>query len=367
VFSVRRADPERVLFVHAAGETKAATYFGSALAAAGQSAFVLQSMNAEQTTDLDPSKFAFIVLSDVISLPSIFEHALAQYVAKGGGVFITLGTHAGRRAAIPLWDGSIKDVRDPLRAGENVNIGQVDFSFPALAQAEPAHDNGGWATVKVLYAAIVDPGKARVAVRLADGTPLLLDKQVGEGHLLLFTSGLDNLTNDLPLHPVFVAFVDRTARYLSGTERLSGSRPVDSFAQLRSSTEAVGSTANVEVIDPEGHRPLSLAEARTAQTFRLAHAGFYQIRFANGRDAVIGVNPDPRESNLEPLSQDVLKLWSGSRSAGKDMQPATLPAQLPTKDRTLSLWWWVMLLALVATLAQTVIASRHLGTQREEA
>ena len=33
--------------------------------------------------------------------------------------------------------------------------------------------------------------------------------------MLLFTSGLDNLTNDLPLHPVFVAFVDRTARYLS--------------------------------------------------------------------------------------------------------------------------------------------------------
>jgi hypothetical protein len=42
------------------------------------------------------------------------------------------------------------------------------------------------------------------------------------------------------------------------------------------------------------------------------HAGFYQIRFANGRDALIAVNPDPRESDLEPIPDDVLKLWSGA-------------------------------------------------------
>ena len=81
-------------------------------------------------------------------------------------------------------------------------------------------------------------------------------------------------------------------------------------------------SANVEVIDPDGHRPLSLSEARTAQTFRLARAGFYQIRFANGRDAVIGVNPDRRESDLEPISPDVLKLWSGSaRNNPRNKQP----------------------------------------------
>ena len=76
-------------------------------------------------------------------------------------------------------------------------------------------------------------GQARVAARLADGTPLLIDKQMGEGHVLLFASGFDNLTNDLPLNPAFVAFVDQTARYLSGEERVSGARVVDSFVQLR--------------------------------------------------------------------------------------------------------------------------------------
>ena len=365
VFAVRRSDPERVLFVHATGETRSATYFGSALSAAAPGSFIVQSVPAEQATDLDPSKYSFVVLSDVVILPSIFEHALAQYVARGGDVFIALGARSGRRAQIPLWGAGIVDVRDFARAGTAATLGQVDFSFPALAQSQPGRDNGGWIAVKIFFVSVVDRGSARVAARLADGTPLLLDKQIGEGHVLLFTSGLDNLTNDLPLHPVFVAFVDHAAGYLSGTERLTGSQLVDSFVQLRSSAEPVGAVANVEVIDPDGRRPLSLDEARTAQTLRLARAGFYQIHFANGREAVIGVNPDRLESNLEPLPPDILKLWNGSANTPSFSQPAgSLPAE--SADRTVNLWWYVMLLALVAALAETIVASRYMGTQREE-
>jgi hypothetical protein len=364
VFAVRRSDPERVLFVHAAGDTRSALYFDAALQAAAQASFVLQSVAAEQATDLDPSKYAFVVLSDTVALPSIFEHALAQYVAKGGSVLIALGTDAAHHARIPLWGGNARDAHDYARTGSAATVGQVDFSYPALQQAQPGRDNGGWAEVKVFYAVVVDPAQARIVARLTDGTPLLLDQQLGEGHLLLLTSGLENLTNDLPLHPVFVAFVDRTARYLSGSERLSGSRLVDSFVALRAAADPAGSVANVDVIDPDGRRPLSLSEARTVESFRLQRAGFYQIRFANGRDAVIGVNPDRRESDLEPMAQDVQQLWSGSSGGGASQTAGAAPLQ--GKYRPVSLWWYVMLLALVVALAETAFASGYMGTQREE-
>lgn len=364
VFAVRRSDPERVLFVHPANDARSAIYFQAALGAAAQASFIVQSVAAEQSTDLDPSKFAFVVLSDTVSLPAIFEHTLAQYVAKGGSVLIVLGTSAAHHAQIPLWGGVVKDTHDYARNGNPATLGQVDFSFPALEDPQPGRDNGGWADVKVFYAVIVDPAQARVAARLTDGTPLLLDKQVGEGHVMLLASGLENLTNDLPLHPIFVAFVDRTARYLSGSERLSGSRPVDSYVQLRASSEPAGSAGSVEVIDPDGHRPLSLSEARTIQSFRLERAGFYQIRFANGRDAVIGVNPDRRESDLEPMAPDVQQLWIGS-SAGTSSETAAAAAT-ESKYEPVSLWWYVMLLAMVVALAEAALASNYLGTQREE-
>lgn len=365
VFAVRWSDPERVLFVHAADDTRSALYFGSALSAATQGSFVLQSVAAQQATDLDPSKYAFVVLSDAVELPGIFEHTLGQYVAKGGRVLIALGTSAGHHAAIPLWGGNVKGTRDYARDGGTASVGQVDFSYPALDQAQPGADNGGWAEVKVFYAAVPEQGQARVAARLSDDTPLLLDKQVGEGHIVLLASGLENLSNDLPLHPIFVVFVDRLARYLSGDERLSGSKVVDSFVQLRGAAEPAGVAASVEVIDPDGRRPLSLGEARTMQSFRLERSGFYQIRFANGRDAVIGVNPDRRESNLEPLGKDMQDLWSAG-SGSKGTEPAgSAPVQV--KAHPLSLWWYVMLLALVVALAETALASDYLGTQREEA
>ncbi len=364
VFAVRRSDPERVLFVHVVSDTRSALYFGSALEATAHSSFVLQSVAEEQATDLDPSKYAFVVLSDAITLPSIFEHALGQYVAKGGSVLIALGTSSGRRPRIPLWGSEVKDTSDYVRTGNPATVGQVDFSYPALEQVQPGRDNGGWGGVKVYYAALLNPGPERVVARLNDGTPLLLEKQIGEGRVLLLTSGLENLTNDLPLHPVFVAFVDRTSQYLSGTDRLSGSKLVDSFVQLRSTATPVGAATNVEVIAPDGQRPLSLSEARTAQSIRLDHAGFYQIRFANGRNAVIGVNPDRRESDLQPLTADVQQLWTASSGAPSSQTAGT--ASIAVNYRPIPLWWYVMVLALIVALAETFFASGYMGAPPEE-
>ena len=364
LFVVRRSDPERVLFVHAGGDTRSAVYFGSALKAAAKSSFVLQSISEEQATDFDPSRFAFVVLSDSVSLPAIFEHSLAQYVAKGGDVFIALGTSAARRVRLPVWDSDVTEVHNYARDGGLATVGQVDFTHPALLDPQPGRDNGGWAETKVFYAAVVDPRAARVAIRLGDGTPLLLEKQIGEGHVLLLTSGLENLTNDLPLHPVFVAFVDHVAQYLSGTARLSGSRLVDSFVQLRSPAESAAAPGSVEVIGPDGRRVLSLTEARTAQTLRLDRAGFYQVRLASGHDMLIGVNPDRRESNLQPIGDDVQRLWSGSAGTGASQTEAVSTQE--EKYRPVSLWWYVMLLAFLTAIAETAFASRYMGTQREE-
>jgi Aerotolerance regulator N-terminal/von Willebrand factor type A domain len=364
VFAVRRSDPERVLYVHAASDTRSPLYFGSALEATAHSSFVLQSVAEEQATDLDPSKYAFVVLSDAVTLPSIFEHALGRYVAKGGSVLIALGTSSGRRPRIPLWGSEVKDTRDYVRTGNPATVGQVDFSYPALEQVQPGRDNGGWGDVKVFYAALLNQGPERVAARLTDGTPLLLEKQIGEGRVLLLTSGLENLTNDLPLHPVFVAFVDRTAQYLSGTDRLSASKLVDSFVQLRSPAPPVGAATNVEVIAPDGQRPLSLSEARTAQSIRLDHAGFYQIRFANGRNAVIGVNPDRRESDLQPLTADVQQLWTASPGAPSSQTAGA--SSIAVNYRPIPLWWYVMVLALIVALAETFFASGYMGAPREE-
>ncbi len=373
VFAVRRSDPQRVLFVRGSGDTRSELYFGAALQAAAQASFTLQAVTAGQTGDIDPARFAFVVLADAVSLPPIFERNLRDYVTKGGSVLVALGTGAGHHAAIPLWGGQVRETHEYAHDGTGSStIGQVDFTHPAFADAQPGRDNGGWSGTKVLYAAEVDPGGARVAARLSDGTPLLVDRSLGEGHLLVFTTGFDDLTNDLPLHPVFVAFVDRVSRYLSGADRLSGLRRVGSYLQLRAAGTAAATAAasptGVEVVGPDGQHPLSLAESRTAQGTRLDHAGFYQVRFASGKDALIGVNPETQESDLQPMPAEMQELWAASNAApSSNMNLTANAAATHPGTRPVSLWWYVMLLALLVAVAETVLASGYMSTQREDA
>lgn len=355
-FAVERSDPQKALFVHNYGDNRSPLYIGAALSAAAQSAFVFESINVNEAADRQPSNYAFVVLSDLNSLPSLLENSLTGYVRSGGSLLIIAGTSAGARSQIPIFGAHINQTRDYSRVPDRfMSVGSSDSSYPGVGKAD------SWTGVKFFYALDVDPGDARVIARLADQTPLLLEKRIGEGRVVLLTSGLDNLTNDFPLHPAFVPFIEQTARYLAGSERQGGARTVDAYLELRNAREQ---GQGVEVTDPEGKRPLTLKEAASAQSFQLTEAGYYQLRLANGRQNLVGVNPDPKESNLDVIPDDVLALWQGN--GGPSAQQAQAPGSAPPRKTPQSFWWYVMLLVLASAVAESVLASRYLGTQREE-
>jgi len=351
-FAVERSDPQKALLIHNYGDSRSPLYIGAALSAAAQSAFILESIGVNEAGDRQPSNYAFIILSDVNSLPSILENSLTGYVRSGGNLFIAAGTSAGARLQIPIFGARIVETRDYSRVPDRfMAVGSSDSAYPAVAKAE------GWPGVKFFYALDVDPGDARVIVRLSDQTPLLLEKRIGEGRVVLL-----NLTNDFPLHPAFVPFIEQTARYLAGSERQGGARPVDAYLDLRNAREQA---QGVEVTGPEGKRPLTLGEAAHAQSFQLTEAGYYQLRLADGRQNVVGVNPDPKESNLDMIPGDVLALWQGKGSQSTQGASAS-GGTAPPRKTPQSLWWYVMLLVFAAAAAESVLASRYLGTQREE-
>jgi hypothetical protein len=355
-FAVERSDPQKALLIHHYGDNRSPLYVGAALSAAAQSAFILESINVSEAADRKLSNYAFVILSDLNTLPPLLENALTEYVRSGGSVLVAAGTSAGARSQIPIFGARIIETRDYSRVPDRyMGVGPSDSSYPAVAKAE------GWPGVKFFYALNVDPAGARVIVRLGDQTPLLLEKRIGEGRVVLFTSGLDNLTNDFPLHPAFVPFIEQSARYLAGSERQGGARPVDAYLELRNAREQA---QGVEVTDPEGKRPLTLGEAASAQSFQLTEAGYYQLRLANGRQNEVGVNPDPKESNLDVIPDDVLALWQGS---GGEAQEASASGQAKSPGKTAqSLWWYAMLAVLAFAVAESVLASRYLGIQREE-
>jgi len=369
LFVIERSDRKRGLFVYQPADTRSVLYFGDALTAAAQSSVALDKVTVDRLADADPTQYSFVVISDVASLPAAFAGQLLQYVRRGGSVLVALGTTAAQQKQIPLFGGNILSLHNYSREPERyAAVGDADAAYP------PAGSPEEWEGVRFFYAATVDERGARVGVRLQDRTPLLLEKPVGEGRVVLFTSGFDNLTNDLPLHPVFVAFVERAVRYLFGGEVGNSSRRVDELLQLRTQREAAA--VGVEVIDPSGRRGLSLQQSTSEQTYPLSRTGYYEVRLANGRHDLVAANADRRESDLTPIPPDVLALWRGSTEGPPAQAPAVAPAAgaTPAGGRTVApsgtlqsgLWWYAISLLLVLALAESLVGSGYLGTLRDE-
>ena len=134
---------------------------------------------------------------------------------------------------------------------------------------------------------------------------------------------------------------------------------VGSFEELRDSKEK---GAAVDVLDPKGERALSLEEATKAQNIQFTMAGFYDIRRPNGRNELVAVNADRRESDLTPVSQENLTLWQNTAQGVSSAGASGADEQKPV-----SLWWYVMLAVLALAVAESWLGNQHLSVDKEAA
>jgi hypothetical protein len=183
--------------------------------------------------------------------------------------------------------------------------------------------------------------------------------------VVLLTTGFDRLTTDLPLHPQFVAFVDRLASYLSGRGTRVSALSVGDSVDLRPDPTIRGSP---DVLAPDGTHPLDLRQAAQVRTWPLPAAGFYALTLADSRRDLVAANISRLESDLTAASPDTLKLWQASsdRSAPAVSTAAVTGAPPMVRDESVhNLWWYAMWLLLVAVVAESLVASRYLNTLRE--
>jgi len=210
---------------------------------------------------------------------------------------------------------------------------------------------GKFEDVKFYQIARIDAGKGRVLAKLTDGTPLLVERPMGKGRLLVFASTFDNIANDLPLHASFVPFIEQSALYLSGGEAAPAQYVVDSFVDLKGGGEVAG---------PDGKRALSLADAAKTPAVRLSREGFWEVNRPNGYRELIAVHADRRESELEAVPKDTLALWQSTGKAG----PAGSASE--SSERPYGVWWYVLLVLLAAAVVESIFAGRYLSPEQSE-
>jgi hypothetical protein len=297
-------------------------------------------------------RYRWVVVDDAGALDSDLAAQLRRYVESGGAVLLAAGARAAALQTLPVGGEAVRGVT--VRTADPLLVGRVDAAHPALA------GTGGWQSVSIARMLKLTPGaNDRVLVAAEDGEPVLLEQRVGSGRLLILATGLDNVWSDLPVQPVFVAFMAQAAAWLAGESAYADAPVAGGLLQLAQSGAQVG-----QVLDPDGHELLSLAATHQPQNVRLARSGFYQL-VTPGRETLLAVNVDARESDLAPADAALLSRWRSAAEAAEAVALTPASAQSSASSVPLA----PMLLALLAlvvlaeSLAGNWLLSRNTKVQ----
>jgi hypothetical protein len=240
----------------------------------------------------DLRQFRLVILANVPKLPAAAASALVRYVQDGGGLLVALGD----KVLPTFYNSWTTDAGQPFipavllrrRAlGESpAHFGLKTFSHPALELLRDSTQNDGDRAVIASFWGLDVDRKDR-AVRAGGlfdtGEPMLVERQVGKGYVLMTAMSLDRRESNLPSLKCFVPLVHELAYYLT-TPALAQTnvRPGSEFVMElpARSSEAARRAADyarltAEVVTPTQRR-LSAAMAASAGGLRVNFAGTYE-------------------------------------------------------------------------------------------
>jgi Aerotolerance regulator N-terminal/von Willebrand factor type A domain len=341
---VEHAEPKALLIARDA-KADGAAYFSSAIGSLTAPRIAVEQRAADTISSGALSGYSIVVIADVGVLSDGAARRVREFAAAGGAVLATLGGDSAA-ATTPLLEGiRIGDARpNPTR------IGEVATTHPVL------RDAADWHRVRFFRQHSVQvTDQDQVLMRQQDGSPLLIERAMGAGRILLLTAPIERRWNDLAVHPLFVKFVADAARYLLGPDAAAASSTVGSVV-MTGLTAAGGG----QIFDPQGKRVLGLAQSN-ADRLIPEQAGFYEIRSDAGV-RWLAANVDARESDLTALPGTFVQRWQAMRLRSPPTQVTATPEPQP-QSRSLgtSLLW----IAALLLIAEMLLANRHLAIRRE--
>lgn len=354
-FAIEKTDLQTVAFVSGASVNLSAKYMETALAAVPNTLFRFQMLAPAQLTEQNIRNFSFVVVETAPGVLSAVGADLVRYVRSGGSLLLLLPRGATPGMPLPVAETSLRSASKGTERGD-LRLDAVDPGHPVLAGL------GGLRSIRFLSAWNLEEEGLAVIARLGDNTPVLAEKRLGDGRVLILTSTLDSASNDIPFHPVFVPMVERMSRYLSGLTARELSRRVDDFLEVRA-PGAGSAGAGYEVTSPDGSRLISRAESLNADGVLLEQAGFYKLERAGGREDWVAANVSPRESNLAVMDEAQRAVWKASGEA--EVSAASGDAS-PERERRIPIGWYGFLILAGALLAESVVANRYWRRSAEE-
>lgn len=263
---------------------------------------------------ISPSEFASesladfhaVVLANVGEVSMEMADRLAKYVKEGGGLLVFPGENVRPKFYNTLLHAKHHLLPADLVAREPGPATQTRKLQPT--ETNPLGLDGDLlasASFRQSFDLELPREGYRVALRYHDGSPALVESDLGLGKVFLFTSTADTAWNDFAVRPAFVPFVNRLLGVVVQHREANLNIEAGEALSHRLDASLAGREVTVyEVSDPEALGRLTTIrggeESSTLQFGETHRAGAYQATIAGHPTPVLfAAQPSVRESSLE--------------------------------------------------------------------
>jgi hypothetical protein len=374
-FVISPSRPVSVLIIQRDASPASDLYLQTALSISKTPPFRVDFVPVSRVTPTNFERRSVVVLRDVTALSSQTDASVKRFVEQGGGLFVIVAENSPWGGGeMPLMPGTLGAPVERLSSGSSGTLGFLDYSHPVFDDFKDPR-NGTFTGIRFYQYRTLSPAPTdRVLARYDDGAAALVERRVGSGRVIAFTSTLDPSWTNFPQQIMYPVIVPELLKYLGQYEEPSAWYTVGRMLDISVPLGAIvreGTAGDIKdatrktsavVVSPSG-KQATMGEGGS-QTIELAEQGFYSIRMqgtGERRPYEVAVNLDPAESDLSALSPtDFLGNATGRAAAvtptGQSLErPELTPADMEKKQ---SFWWFLLVGGVLALLAEAALANR---------
>ena len=330
-------------------------YLSRALAIGDSPKFDVTTRAADDVTDDVLARARLVIFNDASPGPAVAAR-VRQFVEAGGGLLVAYGSQAtwpaGAAEFLPATVAASVDRSRGLAA----SLGVIEYGH-AVFEPFRAPRSGDFTAARFYgYRSVTVANDAQVLARFDDGAPALVARAAGRGRVLVWTSTLDLLWNDLAIRPVYLPFVHQMARHLADHRTRPNWATVGQVIDL--SREGDPSRPRV-ALSPAGARlPL---EGEQGRVLELAEHGFYEIRERDRQAELVTVaaaNVEVAESDRTAVDPaEIVAAVAGGTSANASAA-ASGPLPDEAQESSQRIWWYLLFAGILLLTGESLLAYR---------
>ncbi len=292
--------------------------------------------------------------SSVAQLPTDVRYLIAFHDLTTGDVPIDLQNVVDRGVSTLLIHSGEPDGSDAAATPQSVRV--VDEAHPlSLGDID-------WTGVRIFGVSPMSVTEnEQVLLATQNNEPLLVERRIGNGIMLLLNDNLTANASNLPLQPAFVVLMQGLVRYFDASTSIPGEIDVGSRLFV---------PPNVQVQDSGGRNLVDIASATTGQEITFDESGVYTLFDLQG-ERLLNVSFDPAESDLSRMAAADVSAWEQRHLLTEQSDANAVSASerggttVASVNDSLPMSRYLLPLLVLALILESLLANRRLHVKRD--